>query len=224
MSAVEGLPFAEDKKEYILSTLDPILEEMVSDLLSEMPTTPMDFMIQWLNKRAGKAAAFSEHVSVSQKNAMLKKELGSLQGSLHEASTAAVSVENVEDEEEEEDDEDDEPPPGWLKSEESQQKTRTSVSAEAYGEWNAKKAFTPPDYPKSDEQKQRLKEGCVSKRWLTNHYDQPSLEMLVIFLMQIICFFDPLTLEGDLEQELHVFSPRREGHAVGPGRHEGVQG
>jgi hypothetical protein len=27
----------------------------------------MDFMIQWLNKRAGKAAAFSEHVSVTQR-------------------------------------------------------------------------------------------------------------------------------------------------------------
>lgn len=50
---------------------------------------------------------------------MLKQELRSLQGSLHEASTAAASaVENVEDvEEEEEDDEDDEPPEGWLKSE-----------------------------------------------------------------------------------------------------------
>jgi len=32
MSVVEGLPFAEEKKDYILSTLDPILEEMVSDL------------------------------------------------------------------------------------------------------------------------------------------------------------------------------------------------
>lgn len=32
MSVVEGLPFAEDKKDYILSTLDPMLEEMVSHL------------------------------------------------------------------------------------------------------------------------------------------------------------------------------------------------
>ena len=32
MSVVDGLPFAEDKKDYILQTLDPILEEMVSDL------------------------------------------------------------------------------------------------------------------------------------------------------------------------------------------------
>mmetsp|Transcript_4111 Transcript_4111/g.4700 ORF Transcript_4111/g.4700 Transcript_4111/m.4700 type:complete len:406 (-) Transcript_4111:223-1440(-) len=178
MAAVEGLPFTDDKKEYILSTLDPILEEMVSDLLSEMPNTPMDFMIQWLNKRAGKAAAFSEHVSVSQKNAMLKQELRSLQGSLHEASTAAVSVENVEDEEEEEDDEDDEPPPGWLKSEESQQKTRTSVSAEAYGEWNAKKAFTPPDYPKSDDQKQRLKE-TLNKSFMFSALEEKDMQLVL---------------------------------------------
>ena len=56
---------------------------------------------------------------------MLKQELRSLQESLHEASTAAVSaVENVEDEEEEEDDEDDEPPPGWLKSEDRTENQR----------------------------------------------------------------------------------------------------
>ena len=32
MSVVDGLPFAEEKKEYVLQILDPILEEMVSDL------------------------------------------------------------------------------------------------------------------------------------------------------------------------------------------------
>ena len=67
-SVVDGLPFAEEKKEYIMRTLDAILEEMVSDVLNDMPTVPMDFMIQWLNKRAGKAAAFSEHFSVSQRS------------------------------------------------------------------------------------------------------------------------------------------------------------
>merc|ERR1719265_287375 len=35
---------------------------------------------------------------------------------------------------------------------------RTSVSAEAYGTWNKKKAFTPPKHPKSDEQRKRIRE------------------------------------------------------------------
>jgi len=180
MSVVEGLPFAEEKKDYILSTLDPILEEMVSDVLQDMPTIPMEFMIQWLNKRAGKFAAFSEHVSVSQRNQMLKQELRSLQGSLHEASTAAASaVENVEDvEEEEEDDEDDEPPEGWLKSEESMAKTRTSVSAEAYGQWNQKKAFTPPDHPKTDEQKQRLKQ-TLNKSFMFSALEEKDMQLVL---------------------------------------------
>ena len=39
------------------------------------------------------------------------------------------------------------------------------VSAEAYGTWNQKKAFTPPDHPKSDEQKQRLKQ-TLSKSFM----------------------------------------------------------
>lgn len=110
---------------------------------------------------------------------MLKQELRSLQESLHEASTAAVSaVENVEDEEEEEDDEDDEPPEGWLKSEESQSKTRTSVSAEAYGEWNAKKAFTPPNHPKSDDQKQRLKQ-TLNKSFMFSALEEKDMQLVL---------------------------------------------
>ena len=42
---------------------------------------------------------------------------------------------------------------------------RQSVSAEAYGQWNQKKAFTPPSYPKTEEQKGRLS-GTLQKSFL----------------------------------------------------------
>merc|ERR1719506_2522125 len=37
-------------------------------------------------------------------------------------------------------------------------RARQSVSAEAYGQWNQKKAFTPLNYPKNDGQKARLQQ------------------------------------------------------------------
>jgi cAMP-dependent protein kinase regulator len=84
--------------------------------------------------------------------------------------------------EEEEDDEDDEPPPDFFKNENQPTKARASVSAEAYGEWNVKKAFVPPVVPKSEEQKQRLK-ACLSKSFLFSTLGQNDL-MIVIGAMK----------------------------------------
>merc|ERR1712190_538455 len=156
MSVVDGLPFAEDKKKYILEVLDPILEEMVSDVLTEMPKVPLHFMIQWLRKRSGLPA--SMRCSTQQKNQMLKQELKQITGSLEEAGTAigAGADESKEEEEEDDDDDCDEIPESFKKSEAQMGKARQSVSAEAYGTWNQKKTFTPPKHDKSEEQKQRL--------------------------------------------------------------------
>ncbi|CAE7431362.1 mcb, partial [Symbiodinium necroappetens] len=167
-----------EKKDYILKTLDPILEEMVSDVLAEMPNVPMDFMIQWLIKRTGRAADATERVSVFQKNHNLKQELRYLQGSLEEASTAAAAPAEEEEEEEDDDDDCDEIPESFRKSEESMGKTRTSVSAEAYGTWNQKKAFTPPDHPKTDEQKQRLKQ-TLSKSFMFSSLEDKDMTTIL---------------------------------------------
>jgi cAMP-dependent protein kinase regulator len=156
MSVVDGLPFADEKKKYILETLDPILEEMVSDVLTEMPALPLDFMIQWLRKRSGTAQAL--RVSMKQKNASLKQELSQATNFMQEAGSAmAVETQDAEvHSEEEEDDECDDIPESFKKPEAQMGRARQSVSAEAYGQWNQKKEFTPPVHPKSDEQKARL--------------------------------------------------------------------
>jgi len=156
MSVVEGLPFADEKKKYILERLDPILEEMVSDVLTEMPKVPIDFMIAWLRKRSGTANEVK--MSMAAKNAQLKQELGQASCSLQEAGLAiSGGKDDAPVDSEEEDDDDDEMPEGFLKSDEQLGKARASVSAEAYGQWNQKKAFTPPNYPKTAEQQERLK-------------------------------------------------------------------
>jgi len=180
MSVVDGLPFAEEKKEYILKVLDPILEEMVSDVLTEMPKVPLDYMINWLGKRSGLPGSANARVSIMQKNQMLKQEMKQLQGSLEETSTAAGAGAAMDDEEEEEDDDDDvdEIPESFKKSEESMGRARQSVSAEAYGTWNQKKAFTPPNHPKTDEQKTRLK-TTLQKSFMFSALEDKDMEVIL---------------------------------------------
>eukprot|EP00931_Biecheleriopsis_adriatica_P025917 TRINITY_DN1581_c2_g1_i1.p1 TRINITY_DN1581_c2_g1~~TRINITY_DN1581_c2_g1_i1.p1 ORF type:complete len:404 (-),score=128.01 TRINITY_DN1581_c2_g1_i1:55-1266(-) len=165
MSVVEGLPFAAEKKEYIVKVLDPLLEEMVSDVLTDMPKAPLDFMINWLTKRDGKASG-SGKVSVAARNQMLKMELRKLQGALEETVQGSAGAAPAEEEEEEEEDDDcDEIPESFKKNEASMGRPRQSVSAEAYGQWNEKKAYTPPNYPKTDDQNNRLRQ-TLSKSFM----------------------------------------------------------
>merc|ERR1719277_1748300 len=111
-------------------------------------------MISWLRKRCG--MPHSNRVSVMQRNVMLKQELKQITGALEEAGTAiaapASNAQDKEDDEEEDDDDCDEIPESFKKSEASMGKTRASVSAEAYGQWNQKKAFTAPVHAKTDDQ------------------------------------------------------------------------
>jgi len=183
MSVVEGLPFADEKKKYILERLDPILEEMVSDVLTEMPKNPTDFMISWLRKRSGTATQVK--MSMQSKNAQLKQELGHATSSLQEAGLAMTGKEDAKDDEseEEEDDENDEPPPGWEKSQESSGKARASVSAEAYGQWNQKKDFTPPNFPKSTEQLSRLS-ATLSNVFLFSELDKPDMDLVLLAMKE----------------------------------------
>jgi len=183
MSVVEGLPFADEKKKYILERLDPILEEMVSDVLTEMPKNPTDFMIGWLRKRSGTATQVK--MSMQSKNAQLKQELGHATSSLQEAGLAMTGKEDAKDDEseEEEDDENDEPPPGWEKSQESSGKARASVSAEAYGQWNQKKDFTPPNFPKSTEQLSRLS-ATLSNVFLFSELDKPDMDLVLLAMKE----------------------------------------
>jgi len=179
MSVVDGLPFAEEKKQYILQTLDPILEEMVSDLLTDMPKVPLDFMINWLRKRSGMPVS-DQSMSTAQKNAQLKKELNQVSGVLAEAGTAIDGGDNKDEEEEEEEEDDcDEIPESFKKNESSMGKARQSVSAEAYGVWNQKKAFTAPSYPKTDDQKERLR-TTLMKSFMFNELDSQDLETILM--------------------------------------------
>lgn len=186
MSVVDGLPFAEEKKKYILERLDPVLEEMVSDVLTEMPKSPIDFMISWLRKRSGTAAPIKE--SMSAKNAHLKQELAqatnSLQEAVFESAKDEAPKEEPEEEEEEEDDECDEIPESFKKPETQMNRARQSVSAEAYGQWNQKKAFTPPKHEKSPDQMDRLN-STLSKSFLFSALEKADMDIILMAMKEM---------------------------------------
>jgi len=198
MSVVDGLPFADDKKKYILDTLDPILEEMVSDVLTEVPPQPLDYMISWLRKRSGLSSVHDQQ-SLQARNKALKQELKQIKSSIAEVGNAIKADDKGDEEEEEEDDDDeiDEIPESIKKPEAQMGRFRRSVSAEAYGEWNQKKAFTPPTHPKSDDQKDRL-EQTLLKSFMFSHLEKKDMETIIMAMEEVtIKAEEKVITEGD---------------------------
>jgi cAMP-dependent protein kinase regulator len=184
----EGLSFAKPTEQYIVSVLDPILEEMITDVIQAMPDDILEFMIQWLRKRCGLSMGHAR-MSIAQTNIKLKEELNRTAGMLGEMTSKVVQDDEAE-EEEEDDDDCDELPPDFLKSEASMNKVRTSVSAEAYGQWNQKKAFEPPKYPKTNEQKLRLSQ-TLQKSFMFDGIDPVDMETIILAMKE--CLFTPST-------------------------------
>jgi len=86
-------------------------------------------------------------------------------------------------EEDDQDDDCDEIPINFRKSEESMGRARQSVSAEAYGQWNQKKAFEPPSYPKDDAQKARLG-SILQKSFMFAALEKKDLEMVLMAMKE----------------------------------------
>jgi len=182
----EGLLFAKDTEKYIIDVLDPILEEMITDVVTRQPEDLLDYMINWLRKRCGAAAGKNNRLSVWELNSKLKDELNRNASMLGEMSAQVAGGEKDEEEEEEDDDDDDdcdELPPEFLKSESSMTKARASVSAEAYGQWNVKKEFVPPQFPKTDDQKVRLID-TLSKSFMFADLDMPDMDTIILAMKE----------------------------------------
>lgn len=185
MESLEVLKISEEKKKYIIETLNPVLEEMAAECIHKSPNDPIDFMLDWLvNKKVNdenRKLTSDEKDKLEQENAALEASIKKVTAEMQETAKIAQEADGEakeEEEEEQDDDDDEEPPPGWEKSKESMAKCRQSVSAEAYGEWNAKKAFVPPVIVKSDPQKARLS-ACLSKSFLFQSLEEQDLVLVI---------------------------------------------
>mmetsp|Transcript_83832 Transcript_83832/g.166333 ORF Transcript_83832/g.166333 Transcript_83832/m.166333 type:complete len:405 (+) Transcript_83832:73-1287(+) len=152
---------AQEHQEYIQQKVNPILENLVTQLLLERPEHLAPFMIKWLSEHAKSpaAAALTEGVKeVSELKAeleQLQEEVMKLEENLGDE---AMEKTGKDEEEEEESDEDEDDGPGEMLPPRDylSRGPRASVSAEAYGQWNQAQAFEPPVHPKSEEQKGRI--------------------------------------------------------------------
>merc|ERR1719198_2523697 len=99
----------------------------------------------------------------------------------------AVDGKPAEAEEEQADEEDDvdELPIEYIQPEKTRG-NRGSVSAEAYGAWNEKKAFSPPVIEKSDEQKERIK-AVLMKSFMFQALEDKDLSTVIGAMKEVNC-------------------------------------
>lgn len=159
-----------DHQNYIQTKINPILEALVTETLLEKPDEPIEFMVKWLCSQLNP----NPLQKLEEENMEMKAKLQELNISMGPPKTE--DYEDEEDEDEDEDDEDIGELPEFIKK--RGMMPRVSVSAEAYGKWNQKKEFTPPVYPKSEDQVLRLK-TVLSNSFMFKALDKKDLETIV---------------------------------------------
>mmetsp|Transcript_33102 Transcript_33102/g.93043 ORF Transcript_33102/g.93043 Transcript_33102/m.93043 type:complete len:395 (+) Transcript_33102:129-1313(+) len=204
MENLDSLKISEEKKKYIVDQLNPVLEDMVAECIQRMPPDPVVLMQEWLEEKKIKdedaLLSLDEKERLEAENKTLAAQIEKVKGQLHEASKMAAV--RHDEEEEEEDDELDEPPPGFGGDMPS--RGRQSVSAEAYGQWNVKKAFVPPVVLKSDDQKDRLK-AVLTRSFMFSALEPNDLNIVVGAMKEVPVSVDESVFDqGDVGDFLFV--------------------
>ncbi|KAL4494637.1 hypothetical protein ABPG72_004539 [Tetrahymena utriculariae] len=133
-----------DRKQYenyVNEKLHPLLEKMLIDILQQRPSDPIPFLISWLQKKQSEGGIAAAHA-----------------GAKHSQHQDDDEEKASSDEEDNEDDYVDDLPTAKEKDESKGKKPtgRSSVSAEAFGQFNQKKAFKPKIVQKKPEIVQRI--------------------------------------------------------------------
>lgn len=207
MDGLDAMKVSDEKKKYIVDLLNPTLEALVAECIKQTPADPVAFMLDWLeNKKImeddSKLSA-EERDKLKAENEQLEKSMSKVKSEMQET-VKLVSTTVDKEESEEEDDEDEEPPPDFFKSQDQIGKARASVSAEAYGEWNTKKAFVAPVITKTDEQKERLK-NVLTKSFLFSTLEDNDMTVVIGAMSEVNCNAgDRVIVQGDQGDFLFV--------------------
>ena len=119
---------AEERRVYLKSKVNPILEVMVADLMKERPEKVVDYMAKWI---ADKGKMVERNLDQKKE----KRPLGVESSDENDSDVEEVIV---------------------PKMNAKKMGARQSVSAEAFGMFNQKKAFTPKVVQKTPETTDRL--------------------------------------------------------------------
>jgi cAMP-dependent protein kinase regulator len=159
-AAFEKLKIPAAKRRYILEVLEPVLEPMVAEVLGKLPSDPVQFMIEYLQKLQ------RSHTS------------GPV---VHAAASADAGAASEAEEEEEDNSEDEVEEVQFVKKNKT---SRVAVSAEAYGAWNQKKEFLPPVYPKTSEQKDRIK-AVLRRSFLFQSLEEKEMTIVIDAMSEV---------------------------------------
>jgi cAMP-dependent protein kinase regulator len=178
---LETMDIEPKRKRYIIDHLNPILEEAVGALIAAEPADPETYLIEQFSVKAGGSAAeLDDAPAPVVRNRELHATLAALKEDMRKQVVVNMQLNKSQTqappaEEEEEDPDDDIPEPAEV----SRSGNRTSVSAEAYGAWNAKKTdFKPPVYDKSKAQADRLRE-ILTKSFIFGNVDDKSMQVVI---------------------------------------------
>lgn len=128
-----------ENKKFLRQKVNPILEPLVAELMKKQPEDPIAFMKNWI-KSNGEVI-----------ESKITERLENRPEGIH-----STSESDCDDDDEEIDEFKEEQEFKKIVHKNDYKSMRTSVSAEAYGEFNKKGNFKAPVYPKNAEQKERI--------------------------------------------------------------------
>ncbi|CAJ1344073.1 unnamed protein product [Effrenium voratum] len=104
MEGLDVLKISEDKKKYILESLNPILEELTEECMHKMPKDAVLFMLDWLRKKKAeeedKQLTPEEKERLTKENDELVLKVNKLKRQVQEVTKMASKVAIVEEEDE----------------------------------------------------------------------------------------------------------------------------
>jgi len=164
----------ESHQKYMKDHVNPMLESLVTALLLKKPVEPVPLMISWFSEQVPAASLSSSSEKMTpdglrtaieetkqkcrelEAKVVDKALLSKMQHKAFGDAATPSASKQAEEEEEEDDAEDDFDEEAARAHEEAAARRpkgpRTSVSAEAYGDWNKKQDFLPPMNPKSPDE------------------------------------------------------------------------
>eukprot|EP00388_Colpodella_angusta_P016307 GDKJ01040390.1.p1 GENE.GDKJ01040390.1~~GDKJ01040390.1.p1 ORF type:complete len:411 (-),score=107.76 GDKJ01040390.1:1812-3044(-) len=194
-----------DVKAYIHSTVNPVLEPMIAALISERPDDPAVWMHQYLAKKCGLSSGPGD--ASGDNSTELRAEINRLK--LYIKELESKSGEAKDDDIHTDSEEDDDEAPAELPTfnhlpKNYMSRQRASVSAEVFGAFNKKLAFTPPVYPKTQDQLARLKK-ILTNCFMFAALDPKDLESVTLAMQEkILPPNDRIIKQGDAGDCLYV--------------------
>ena len=179
-------------EEYINTKVRPILELLLDSLLDSTPEDPIPFMYSWLldynnqkSKERIELETLREQIKLYRKEEISPSNqidnrysfMNTNMNIINHAEDKKKQNKNYSSESEEEEN------IGIINIEERRQKLaekgqRAGISAEAFGRFNKKRTFKPRVIKKTDSQKLKIKERCLTS-FLFNNFDDQEISTIV---------------------------------------------